>query len=137
MADSTRHPDGPRQPSDPVSPPAAPPREQTFDPREHRPPGQGDATGGVIPYKNPAALAACYLGLFSLLPVVGIVLAILALILGIVGLRRSRGLFTQVLGSAAAASAWQSLQRQLPATLYVDPYGGPDKFRPLDPRGLR
>ncbi len=46
-----------------------------------------DTTGGVIPYKNPHALIAYYLGLFSLLPCIGLVLAIPALILGIVGLR--------------------------------------------------
>jgi len=48
---------------------------------------EGDATGGVIPYKNPAALAAYYLGLFSMLPCIGLALAIPALILGIIGLR--------------------------------------------------
>ncbi|MEZ6183413.1 MAG: hypothetical protein R3F62_00190 [Planctomycetota bacterium] len=51
------------------------------------PQGEGDATGGVIPYKNPAALIAYYLGLFSLIPCLGLLLAIPALILGIVGLR--------------------------------------------------
>ena len=48
----------------------------------------GDATGGVIPYKNPAALIAYYLGIFSLLPCIGIVLAIPALILGVIGLKQ-------------------------------------------------
>ena len=43
----------------------------------------GDGTGGLIPYKNPAALAAYYLGLFSLFPVLGI----FAFVLGIAGLR--------------------------------------------------
>lgn len=52
---------------------------------------QGDTTGGLIPYKNPAALIAYYLGLFSLFPLLGLFLAIPALILGIIGLRnRSR-----------------------------------------------
>ena len=50
----------------------------------------GDGTGGLIPYKNPAALAAYYLGLFSLFPVLGLFLAVPALILGIVGLRARR-----------------------------------------------
>ena len=49
---------------------------------------QGDATGGLIPYKNAPALIAYYLGLFSLLPCVGLFLAIPAVILGIVGLRK-------------------------------------------------
>jgi hypothetical protein len=62
-----------------MTPSQAPPQPQD---------GEGDATGGVIPYKNPAALTAYYLGLFSLLPCLGILLAIPALILGIIGLRK-------------------------------------------------
>ena len=50
--------------------------------------GEGDATGGVIPYKNMPALLAYYLGLASLLPCVGILFAIPALVLGILGLRK-------------------------------------------------
>ena len=68
---------------DPYQPPQtssqAPPQPQQTE---------GDATGGVIPYKNPAALTAYYLGLFSLLPCLGFLLAIPALILGIIGLRK-------------------------------------------------
>lgn len=48
----------------------------------------GDATGGLIPYKNVPALLAYYLGLFSLFPCIGLFLAIPALILGIIGLRK-------------------------------------------------
>lgn len=44
---------------------------------------EGDATGGMIPYKNPKALIAYYLGIFSFIPFVGVA----ALILGILGLR--------------------------------------------------
>ena len=51
---------------------------------------QGDATGGVIPYKSGPALAAYYLGIFSLLPCAGLLLAIPALIFGIIGLKRRR-----------------------------------------------
>jgi hypothetical protein len=51
---------------------------------------QGDATGGVIPYKNPPALLAYYLGIFSLIPLLGFFLGIAAIILGIQGLRRRR-----------------------------------------------
>jgi len=43
--------------------------------------------GGVIPYKNPKALISYYLGLFSLLPIIGFFLGAAALILGIMGLR--------------------------------------------------
>jgi hypothetical protein len=46
-----------------------------------------DATGGVIPYKNPCALAAYYMGVFSVLPLFGFFLSIAALICGIIGLK--------------------------------------------------
>lgn len=48
----------------------------------------GDGTGGLIPYKNPAALAAYYLAIFGLFPVIGIFASIPAFVLGIMGLRR-------------------------------------------------
>ena len=51
---------------------------------------EGDATGGVIPYKNPKALVAYYLGIFSGLPLIGLPLAVAALILGILGLKARR-----------------------------------------------
>jgi hypothetical protein len=54
-------------------------------------PVQGDATGGIIPYKNPPALVAYYLGLFSpVIPLLGLLMGIAALILGIVGLRKRK-----------------------------------------------
>lgn len=51
-------------------------------------PSESDSTGGLIPYKNPHALIAYYLGLFSLFPCLGLLLAIPAFILGIMGLKR-------------------------------------------------
>jgi hypothetical protein len=48
---------------------------------------QGDSTGGIIPYKNPKALIAYYLGIFSGLPLIGLPFGIAAFILGILGLR--------------------------------------------------
>jgi len=52
---------------------------------------EGDATGGIIPYKNPKALIAYYLGIFSGLPIIGLPIGIAAFVLGIMGLRdRSR-----------------------------------------------
>ena len=48
---------------------------------------QGDGTGGIIPYKNPKALIAYYLGIFSGFPLVGFPLGIAAFVLGIMGLR--------------------------------------------------
>lgn len=51
---------------------------------------EGDATGGIIPYKNPAALAAYYLGIVGLFPIIGIFASIPAFVLGIIGLRRRK-----------------------------------------------
>ena len=51
---------------------------------------EGDKTGGLIPYKNPPALIAYYLGLLSFLPVLGLFLGVTAVILGRKGLRRAR-----------------------------------------------
>lgn len=48
---------------------------------------EGDSTGGIIPYKNPKALIAYYLGILSGLPVIGIPIGIAAFVLGIMGLR--------------------------------------------------
>ena len=44
----------------------------------------------VIPYRNPRALIAYYLGVFSLIPFFGILLGITAFVLGILGLRYRR-----------------------------------------------
>jgi hypothetical protein len=64
--------------------------QSSNSPPDHSSSGQGDATGGVIPYKNPHALIAYYLGIFSLLPVVGLPLGIIAIGLGISGLTRRK-----------------------------------------------
>ena len=61
------------------------------EPLQHQAPQQverGDSTGGIIPYKNGHALVAYYLGVFSILPGIGLLLGIPALILGIMGLRK-------------------------------------------------
>ena len=50
----------------------------------------GEVLRTVIPYKNPLALAAYYLGVFGLVPVVGAVLAVPAVVLGFLGLARCR-----------------------------------------------
>jgi len=57
-------------------------RPQRRRPRDE---DEGDGTGGLIPLKNPKALAAYYCGVFSLIPVVGCVLGPVAVILGILG----------------------------------------------------
>lgn len=51
---------------------------------------EADVLRTVIPYKNPMALAAYYLGIFGMIPVLGIVLALPALGLGIAGLVRRK-----------------------------------------------
>lgn len=49
---------------------------------------EGDATGGVIPYKNVPALVGYYLGVFSLVPCFALLLGPAAVICGILGIRR-------------------------------------------------
>ena len=50
----------------------------------------GDATGGLIPYKNPQALIGYYLGYLGLLPILGIPFSIAAIILGFLGYSKSK-----------------------------------------------
>lgn len=49
-----------------------------------------DGVSTLIPYKNGHALGAYYIGILSLLPVLGIILAPIAIIMGIIGIRRYR-----------------------------------------------
>lgn len=66
------------------------PNNQAPYPNQIQPPpnnNEGDATGGVIPYKNPKALISYYLGILSGLPIIGFPLGVIAFILGIMGLR--------------------------------------------------
>jgi len=59
---------------------------EVFDAPETAEKSPGDATGGMIPYKNVPALIGYYLGVFSIIPCFPIGLA--ALVLGILGLRK-------------------------------------------------
>lgn len=68
-----------------VNPYSAP--TQTAPPVYHGSNQEGDATGGVIPYKNPKALIAYYCGIASGLPLIGLPLGIIAFVLGIKGLQ--------------------------------------------------
>lgn len=61
------------------------PTPPTDRPPQPRTGPAGDATGGVIPYKNAPALIAYYAGVFSVIPFFPIGLTALAL--GIIGLR--------------------------------------------------
>jgi hypothetical protein len=81
------------QPDDtPPNPYSAPQRadSQPMGPPTAFPVNQGDGTGGLIPYKNPKALIAYYLGILSGLPLIGLPLGIAAFVLGILGLRDRR-----------------------------------------------
>jgi len=51
---------------------------------------QTDDLAGLIPYKNSPALIAYYLGVFSLIPLIGVLLGIPAFFLGLKGLRVAR-----------------------------------------------
>jgi hypothetical protein len=50
-------------------------------------PPEGDATGGIVPYKNPNALMAYYAAVFAVIPGLGLILGPVALFLGLAGLR--------------------------------------------------
>lgn len=62
------------------------PRRRSRPPEERRRDDDGVST--IIPYHNAMALAGYYVGVFSLIPCVGLILGPLGLIFGIVGLRR-------------------------------------------------
>jgi hypothetical protein len=64
-------------------------RDEDEDDDDYEDSGDG-GIGTLIPYRNPKALAAYYLGFFSLIPVVGLVSAPFALVLGILGVRTAR-----------------------------------------------
>ena len=66
--------------------------------------GADEAVATVIPYKNPKALIGYYLGVFSLIPCLALVLGPAALILGILGLR-DRNKNPQMRGTAHAIVA--------------------------------
>ena len=63
----------------------------------------GDAGySGLVPYKNPPALTSDDLGIFSFIPVLGMLLGPIAFILGLKGLRRAR----EHPGSKGTVHAW-------------------------------
>ena len=49
-----------------------------------------DGIATLIPYRNGAALAAYYCGIFGLIPILGFLLGPIAFILGIVGFMKAR-----------------------------------------------
>lgn len=74
----------------PLAPPPPPPSAAPRTTPGAVPRPQGDATGGVIPYKNPAALVGYYLTVASLIPGLGALTGVVAFCLGIAGLRARR-----------------------------------------------
>jgi hypothetical protein len=52
--------------------------------------GRGNGLNAIVPYKNVRALLAYYLAVFSLIPILGAPLGLLALVLGAAGLRFQR-----------------------------------------------
>ena len=66
--------------------------EDPEDRRARRRRGEGDATGGLIPYKNAKALASYYCGVFSLIPCAGLILGPIAVVLGFLGLAHANKL---------------------------------------------
>ncbi len=66
-------------PPDPPAHPGAP----TPPPVQPKP--NDDSLTNIIPYRNVAALVGYYLGVFSLIPCLGIPLAVAAIVMGIIG----------------------------------------------------
>jgi hypothetical protein len=64
----------------------SPQTQQSQQPPPQSPFQEGDSTGGVIPYKNPQALIAYYLGIVALFPCIGFPFGVASVILGIRGL---------------------------------------------------
>ena len=69
---------------------AASPPPRLSNPRGQDPSPAADVVSSIIPYRNVPALVAYYLAVFSILPCVGAVLGLTALILGLKGLRLAR-----------------------------------------------
>lgn len=70
-------------PPPPPPPPPLPP--QGYNPNYYTQP-KDDIVSTLIPYKNSQALISYYLGVFSLIPCLGLFLGIAAVILGVRGL---------------------------------------------------
>jgi hypothetical protein len=58
--------------------------------RQRRPRQEDDAMSTLIPYKNGKALTSYYLGVFGLIPFLGLPLALAAVVLGFMGLKYAK-----------------------------------------------
>lgn len=78
------------QPPQPAAPPPVPLFTSTAPPPVPAAPrgAQSGTLGGLIPTGNPNALTAYYLAVFSLIPVLGLVLGSIAVALGLSGLKK-------------------------------------------------
>jgi len=91
------------------------PRYEEDDYEEEEGAGE-EAVSTIIPYKNPKALIAYYVGIFGLIPCLGLILGPAAIVLGIMGLRykatypRAKGtahaIVGIVLGSLETLANW-------------------------------
>jgi hypothetical protein len=70
-----------------------------------RPAAASAQLGGLIPYKNPAALVGYYTSIGSLIPFVGLIAGPVAVVLGVTGLRRRKR--TPII--RGAAHAWVAI----------------------------
>ena len=57
---------------------------------QSQPAAGSDTVNKIIPYRNVPALAGYYCAVFALIPFLGILLGVIALVLGLVGLRQAR-----------------------------------------------
>lgn len=95
------------QPPQPGRRPARPPRPDDYDDYDDDEPsdaaGYDDPVQTLVPYRNLRALFAYYCGVFSFVPIFGVILTPVALILGIFGYRHSR-LYPATKGSGHAVA---------------------------------
>ena len=54
------------------------------------PPSDNSVIDTLVPSHNPKALISYYLGIFSILPIIGLVMGIIAVVLGIQGLKQAK-----------------------------------------------
>lgn len=73
----------PSEPKNPYQSPQSPPPPSPFFPPPQAPP---DSTGGLIPYNNSYALIGYYTAIASLIPCLGLITGMVAVVLGILGL---------------------------------------------------